>query len=92
MLPILYRLLKMHETFNGGRFIVAFRKCNTKPLPDTLSKIFDMIFNTVESLHDKNFFYSACRKFWIVQNSFPIVTKLNKINVKRKTKSSYFNF
>ena len=29
------------------------------------SKIFKMIFNTVESFHDKNFFYSGCKKLWI---------------------------
>ena len=41
-----------------------------------------------------------CRKqqcshglFWVVQNSFPIVTKLNKVNVKKKAKSiSTFDF
>ena len=41
----------------------------------------------MESFHNKSFFYSDCIKFWVVQNYFPIVTKLNKINVKKKTKS-----
>ena len=51
-----------------------------------------MIFNTVESFHNKIFFYSGCTKFWIAQNSLLIVTTLNKINVKKKAKSiSIFN-
>ena len=52
-----------------------------------------MVFNTVESFHNKSFFYSGCKKFWVVQNYFPIGTNLNKINVKKKAKSiSTFDF
>ena len=52
-----------------------------------------MVFNTVESFHNKSFFYSGCTKFWVVQNYFPIGTKLNKINVRKKAKSiSTFDF
>ena len=52
-----------------------------------------MILNTVESFHTQSFFYSCCEKFWIAQNSFPIVTKINKSNVKKKGKSvSAFEF
>ena len=52
-----------------------------------------MVFNVVESFHNKSFFYSGCKKFWVVQNHFPIGTKLNKINVKKKAKSiSTFDF
>ena len=52
-----------------------------------------MVFNTVESFHNKSFFYLGCMKFWVVQNSFPIGTKLNKIDVKKKSKSiSTFDF
>ena len=48
-----------------------------------------MIFNTVESFHKKVFFYLDCQKFWIVQNSFLIATMLNKINVKKKSISTF---
>ena len=43
-----------------------------------------MIFNTAESFHKKGFFYLGCEKFWVAQNSFPIATMLNKINVRKK--------
>ena len=46
-----------------------------------------MIFNTVESFHNKSFFYSGRKKFWVVQKVFPTVTKLIIINVKKKANS-----
>ena len=92
-LPIMYGLPKMHKTPIGARFIVPSKNCSTKPFSDKISKIFKMIFNIVESFYNKSFFYSGCKKFWVVQNSFPIVRKLNKINVKKKAKSiSTFGF
>ena len=51
-----------------------------------------MIFNVVESFHNKSFFYSVYKKFWVAQNYFLIATKLNKINVKEKKYISTFDF
>ena len=62
-------------------------------LKDTIPKTFKMVFNIVESFRNKRSFYSGCKKFWVVQNSFSIVTKLNKNNVKKTAKSiSFFDF
>ena len=78
----------MDKTPLGARFIVASNYSSKKPLSDTTPKLFKMIFNTVES-----FCHSGCEKFWVVQNSFPIATKINKSNVKKKAKSvSAFEF
>ena len=89
----MYWLPKIHKTPVVVRFIVASYYCSTNPLSDTISKIFLMVFNTVESSHNKSFFYPGCKKFWVLQNSFPIGTKLKKINVKKKAKSiSTFDF
>ena len=53
----------------------------------------EKIFNTLESFHNKSFFYSGCKKFWVVQSSFPIVTRLNKVYIKKKAKfTSIFDF
>ena len=46
-----------------------------------------MIFNHIESFHRKNLFYTCFEKFWVAQNSFSVVPKLNKINIKKKAKS-----
>ena len=85
----MYWLPKILKTPVGARFIVASYYCSTNPLSDTISKNFKMIFNTVESFHKKGFFYLGCKKFWVVQNSFPIATMLNKINVKKKSISTF---
>ena len=85
----MYWLPKIHKTPVGARFIVASYYCSNNPLSDTISKNFKMIFNAVESFHKKGFFYLGCKKFWVVQNSFPIATMLNKINVKKKSVSTF---
>ena len=82
-------LRKIHKTPLSARFIVASCYCCTNPPFDTISKNFKMIFTTVESFHKKGFFYLDCKKFWVVQNSFPIATMLNKINVKKKSISTF---
>ena len=93
LLPILYWLPKMYKTPLGARFIVALSYYSMKPLTDTTPKLFKIICNTVESFHNQSFCHSRCEKFWVVQNSFPIAIKLNKINVKKKAKSiSAFEF
>ena len=80
---------KIHKTPVGARSIVASYYCSTYPLSDTISKNFKIIFNTAESFHKKDFFYLGCKRFWVVQNSFPIATMLNKINVKKKSISTF---
>ena len=87
LLPILYWLPKMHKAPIGARFIVASNYCSTKLLSDITSKLFKMILNTAESFHTQSFLHSCCEKFWTVKNSFPISTKINKSNVKKKAKS-----
>ena len=65
---ITYWLHKMHRTPICARFIVISKNCSTKPLSDTISKNFKIIFNGVERFQNKSFSYSGCKKFWIVQN------------------------
>ena len=85
----MYWLLKIHKTPVGARFTVASYNCSTNPLSDTISENYKIIFNTVESFHKKSFFYLGWKKFWVVQHSFPIATMLNKINVKKKSISTF---
>ena len=83
-LPIMYWLPKMYKTPIGARFIVASKNCSTKPLPYIISKVFKMVFNHVESFYRKSLFYMSFKKFWVLENSFTVVTKLNKINTRKK--------
>ena len=92
-LPQIYWMPKMHYTPCRKRFIIASAHCSTKPLSKTVSKIFKHIFNQIQNYHDKCTFYKNYNKFWIIQNSFPILKKLDEINLKRKAKEiSTFDF
>ena len=41
----------------------------------------------LQKVFKQKLFYSGCKKFWAAQRYFAIVTKLNKMNVKKKAKS-----
>ena len=83
-LPFMYWVPKMHYTPSRSRFIVASSSCSTKPLSSLASSIYKHIFNQVRNFHDKSTFYKNYNRFWIIENSSPIIEKLSKIN-DRKT-------
>ena len=83
----------MHKTPVGFRFIVASKDSSTKPIANTISNTFKLLFNTINKFHKKSLFYAHTNFFWVVQNSFPVIDKLNKINSKQNAKSiSTFDF
>ena len=72
---------------------IFLKNYSLKPVSNKASKILKVTFNVVESFHSNIFFYSGCKIFWIVQNSFSFVTELNEFSVKKKEKSiSAFDF
>ena len=92
-LPNMYWIPKLHKNPIGSRFIVASSKCATKPVTSVISNVFKMIFAHIESFHNKSLFYSNYKKFWVVQNSFPIIEKLDKLNKNGNAKNiSTFDF
>ena len=65
LLAIVYWLPKMHKTPIGDRYIIASKTCSRKqqyPISDTIFKVLNKIFNTVERFHSKILFYSGCKK------------------------------
>ena len=64
-LPIMYWMPKIHKSPIGCRFIVASKKCSTKPLTKTVSHIFKMIFAHVENFNIKSSFFSLVFFFFI---------------------------
>ena len=92
-LPIMYWTPKMHKNPIGFRFIVASKSCSTKPLTAVMSNVFKVLYHHVESFHRKSRFFSGFSKFWVVQNSSPVIEHLNRINAKKKAKRiSTFDF
>ena len=59
-----------------------------------LFPIFSKLFTSMWKIFiKKSRFFSGTNKFWVVQNSFPILKYLNKINVRKKaTHISTFDF
>ena len=84
--PFMYWLPKMHYNPPRCRFIVASSSCSTKPLSKITSKIYKHIFNQVRNYHYKSKFYKNYNRFWPIENSFPVIEKITKINSKKKAK------
>ena len=92
-LPQIYWMPKMHYSPCKKRFIIASSRCSTKPISKIVSKIFKHIFNQIQSFHEKSYFYKNYNRFWVLQNSFPLLKTLDEINVKRKAREiSTFDF
>ena len=92
-LPSMYWIPKMHKNPVGARFIVASKTCSTKPLTEVISNVFKMLYKHVEGFNNKSHFYSSFKKFWVVQNSFPIIKQLDSVNAKNNAKRiSTFDF
>ena len=86
-LPIMYWTPKMHKNPTGSRFIIASKNCSTKPLSKTISSAFKLIYRQVEAFHTNSKYFSNYNKFWVLQNSDPVLSIVNHINSKKRAKS-----
>ena len=92
-LPIMYWTPKKHKKPTGKRFIIASKVCSTKKISKAVSLVFKLIYNQVENYHVKAKFLSNYNKFWVIQNSDPILESITRINKKNNAKSiSTFDF
>ena len=92
-LPFMYWLPKMHYSPPRCRFIVASSYCSTKPLSRTASSIYKHIFNQVRNFHRKSTFYKNYNRFWVIENSDPVIEKLQRLNsTKRARNISTYDF
>ena len=92
-LPIMYWTPKMHYNPSRARFIVSSAKCSTKPISRVISNAFKLIFNQIQNFHDKSKFYKNYNRFWVINNSKPLIEKLEVINTRKKAKDiSTFDF
>ena len=92
-LPIMYWTPKMHKDPCGKRFIVASKLCSTKQLSKSISSVFKLMYHQIENFHKKAKFLSNYNKFWVLQNSDPVINSMNRINKKCNAKSiSTFDF
>ena len=85
-LPFMYWLPKMHYSPARCRFIVASSSCSTKPLSKIASSIYKHIFNQVRNFHRKSTFYKNYNRFWVIENSAPVIEKLTKLNERKRAR------
>ena len=92
-LPDIYWLPKLHKTPVKSRFIIASQKCTIKKLSKDLTSIFKLAYEQVERYNNKASVFSGIKTFWVIQNSQPVMSSLNRINTKHNAKTlSSFDF
>ena len=70
-LPFMYWMPKMHYS---------------PSISKAISKVFKLLFHQVQNFHAKSTFYKNYNRFWVIENSSPIIEKLNSLNSKKKAK------
>ena len=50
------------------------------------STVYKHIFNQIRNFHDKSYFYKNYNRFWVIENSKPVIEKLEKVNSQRGAK------
>lgn len=92
-LPTMYWIPKMHKNPIKHRFIIASKSCSTKQLSTAVSNTFKLIHRQTENFHRYSKFDANYNKFWVIQNTDPVLNTLKKINGKKSAKSiSCFDF
>ena len=92
-LPDIYWLPKLHKTPTKARFIIASKKCSLKKLSKDLTSIFKLTYDQIERYNLKASTFSGIKTFWVIQNSSPVLSALEKINSKNNAKTiSSFDF
>ena len=92
-LPIAYCIPKMHKSPISFRFIIASNKCVTKQLSQYVTSAFKLFFEQIKTYHDKIYFFSGIKSFWIIQNNQPVIQSISKINSRNSAKCvSSFDF
>ena len=59
---------------------------NRRHRRDKDESIFKHIFNQVRNFHKKSTFYKNYNRFWVIENSSPVIEKLSRINAKKNAK------
>ena len=86
-LPPMHWTPKIHKTPTGSRFIIGSKKCSLKPLGQTVTKIFKVLFHLKRSYYRKAGFYSELKHFWCIDNQKEVLDALDDINSKNNAQS-----
>ena len=74
----MYYIPKMRKNPTGVRFISA----STKQISKCFTNVFKLVYSQMENFHKNDKFLSNYDRFWVLQNSDPIIQSLNSMNKK----------
>ena len=93
VLPVMYWIPKMHKNPISFRVIITSPVCSIKPLAKDITSIFKLFYEKVERYHTKRKVWSGAKTFWTIQNSYPVISSISKLNERKAAKSmSTFDF
>ena len=84
---------KMHKNPISFRFIIASPVFIIKTLSNDITSIFKLFYEKMERYHTKRKVWSGIKTIWTIQNSYPVISSINKLNKCKAAKSkSIFDF
>ena len=89
-LPVMYWIPKMHKNPISFRVIITSPVCSIKPLAKDITSIFKLFYEKVERYHTKGKALSGIKSFWTIQNSYTVISSINKLN-KRNAAKTFVN-
>ena len=92
-LLVMYWIPKMHKNPISFRFIIASPVCSVKPLSKDITSMDKLFYGKVERYHTKGKLWFGIKTFCKIQNSYPVMSSINKLNKCKAAKSmSTFDF
>ena len=61
-------------------FIIVSPVCSIKPLSKDITSIFKLFYEKVGRYHTKEKVWSGIKTFCTIQNSYPAISSINKLN------------
>ena len=61
-------------------FIIVSPVYSIKPLSKDITSILKLFYEKVEIYHTKEKVWSGIKTFWTIQNSYPVISSINKLN------------
>ena len=86
-LPVMYWIPKMHKNPVSFHFIIASPVCSIKLLSKDITSIFKFFYEKVERYHTKGKVWLGIKTSWTIQNNYPLISSINKLNKRKATKS-----
>ena len=91
-LLVLCWIPKMYKNPISFRFVKASPVCSIKPLSKDITPIYKLFYEKVERYYTTGKVWSGIKTFWTIQNSYPVISSINKLNKHKATKCQLLIF